>query len=325
MVSMKHKPVLLAAIVFAISAICAHAQQPASADAKPAAPQAVIASQGGISLTFADMDTFAQHIPADKRAGFFNSPTRIDAVIGNLLVQKQLAAEARKAGMDRDPQAAADAEPANDEVLGKAWLQRFRAEVKVPDLGELAREHYMAHKEIYVSAGTLTVKDVSISTESRSEAEAQAIAATVEKKATANPDQFDALVEEYSDAPNKATTHGLLEQVDAPGKYVEAFAAAAKALGKAGDISPVISTPGALHVIKLVERLPSQQLGFDAVKADIIKQQTNEYIDRQVQNHVDELRNQPMTADPEAVASLRTRYGVLPNIPGIKQAPPAGK
>lgn len=323
--SIQRKPALLAAlaVAFAVVAVCTTAQETTSAI--PATPGAVIASQGDVSLTLADMDVFAQRIPADKRTGFFNSPVRIDGVISNLLLQKQLAAEAREAGMDRDPQPAGDAVPVTDEELAKTWMQRFRAGVKVPDLSELAEEEYLAHKENYVAPGKLTVKHVLISTESRSEAEARTIADTVENEAKSHPDQFDELIEKYSDDPDKAVTHGLLEQVGEKGKYVEEFTKAAKALDKVGDISPVISTPGSFHVIKLVERIPDQQSSFAAAKADIRARLSSEFIDKAVKDHVDQLRNRPMTADPALVASLRTRYGSLPAVPDNAHAPVAGK
>ncbi len=290
-------------------------------DVAQAKPGAVIATQGGVSVTFADLDAFAEHIPPAQRPGFFNSPTRIEGVITNLLMQKQLAAEARKAGLDRDPDVTSGSSPATDETLAKLRMEHFRAEVKVPDMSELAKEKYQASTENYLKVGMLTVKDVMISTQSRSPEEAKVIADAVEKEAVAHPEQFDALIEKYSDDPGKSTSQGLLENVGERGKYAPEFAEAAKALTKPGDISPVVSTPADLHVMKLIERTPDLQSSFDEVKDAIVAQLKAEFVDKAVREHTDELRNLAMNADPALVASLRDRYGKVAPIPGAESKP----
>lgn len=316
----QRKLTLLSAFTLAVAAVCVSAQEKVLSP-----PSAVLASQGGESLTLADMDAFANRIPVDKRAGFFNSPVRINGVISNLLLQKQLAAEARTSGMAHSLKGDDNAAPETDEDVAKTWLQSFRANVKVPDLSELAAEEYSAHKENYVTRGKLTVKDVLISAQVRGKTEAMTIADAVETDAKANPDQFDKLVEKYSDDPDKAVTNGVLEQLGEKGKYPQELTKAAKALDKVGDISPVISTPGGFHVMKLVERVPDEQRSFAAAKADIIARLSNEFVENAVKDHVDQLRNRLMTADPDLVASLRTRYGNLQAIPENEHAPVAGK
>lgn len=320
MPSIQRTLILLSVFILAAATVDAAAQ---GAPTPP--PTAVIASQGGVSVTLADVDAFAARMPEGTRPGFFNSPTRIEGVITNLLVQKQLAVEARKAGIQLEPDAAGAATPVTDEALANARMQHFRADLKIPDLDELAQERYVGHKEDYVAPGKLTVKHVLISTTSRSEAEARAIAETVEKEARAHPDQFDALIAKYSDDPAKSTSHGVLEQVGEKGRYVATFVKAAKALVRPGDISPVVRTPLGLHVIELVERMPDQQRSFDAVKTEILARLKSEFVEKAVKEHTDALRNLPMNADRALVASLRTRYGTVPAIPGQNPRAADGK
>jgi peptidyl-prolyl cis-trans isomerase C len=279
-----------------------------------------VASQGGASVTLADIDAFAERIPPEKRQGFFNSPTRIDGVITNLLLQKQLAAEARKAGIQADPEAVKKGPLAEEEALANARMQRFREELKIPDFEALAQEHYLAHKQDFAIPGKLTVKQILVSNKTRTEADARALADKVEQEAKANPGNFDALVQQYSDDPGKATDLGLVNDVAAKGKYVISFVRAAKALARPGDVSPVFRTPYGLQVIQLVERQPDTQQPFEAVKADIIRQLHDQYVENAVKQHGDVLRNQPMTADANLVASLRTRYGEAPT-PAASQTP----
>lgn len=271
-------------------------------------PSTVVAKQGKAIVTLADIDAFADGIPKEQRPGFFNDPTRIENLIGALLLKKQLAAEARETGLDRDPAVQGQIALATDDALSKARTQRFKAELKIPNFDELAKEDYIGHKEKYVVPGKLDVKHVLISTKTRSSEEAKALAATVEKEARAHPDQFDALVEKYSEDPSKEANKGLMQEAGS-NRYMPAFSEAARALKKAGDISPVIETKYGFHVLKLVERTPDKQQTFADVREKIVERLRNEYVDKTVRAHTDGLRNQPIDATPELVASLRSRYG----------------
>ena len=64
-------------------------------------PPGVVAAQNGQQVTLQDMDAYASKIPEKDRAGFFDSPKRIESSIRSILLQKQLAAEAR-AKLDKD-------------------------------------------------------------------------------------------------------------------------------------------------------------------------------------------------------------------------------
>jgi parvulin-like peptidyl-prolyl isomerase len=277
-------------------------------------PSTVVAKQGGAIVTLTDIDAFAQSIPEKDRAGFFDNPQRLESLIGNLLVKRQLATEARQLGLDHDALAQAQIALASDDVLAKARMKQFQADVKVPDLTELAREDYLGHKEKYVVPGKFDVKQILISTKSRSEEQAAKLAATVQQEAKAHPDQFDALVAKYSDDPNKANDGGLVTAAGT-NEYMPALAAAAKALKKTGDISPVVKTAFGFRVIKLIERTPDHQQTFAEAGDKILAHLRSDYIANQVKNHTDILHNEPIDANPDLVASLRTRYGQAPAPP----------
>lgn len=273
------------------------------------APSTILAKQGGAVVTLEDIDAFAARIPEGQRAGFFNSPTRIDGVITNLLLQKQLAAEARKAGLDRDPAVQRQIALTAEEALGNVQLQRFKATLKLPDFSQLAQEDYIAHKKNYLIRGKLEVQHVLISTKTRSEADAKALAQTVAQEAQSHPDQFDALVEKYSDDPSKMSNQGHMENAGDATKYVPEFAATASALKTIGEISPPVKTSFGFHVLKLVARTPDKQRAFADVKAEIIEQLGKEYSEKQIRTYTDTMRNLPLDGNTEMLATLRTRFG----------------
>ncbi len=279
-------------------------------------PSTNVASRGGVTVTLEDVDAFAAKIPPEKRAGFFASPTRIEKAIDNLLMTKQLAAEARAAGLDKDPLIARQAELAADEVLALARRQQFDRDIKVPDLSQLAREEFLAHKDKYIQRGQAVVEHILINTTSRSDAEAQALARTVEQKARAEPGSFEALVEQYSDDPSKVSNHGKLEDAANPKVYDADLVAGVVKLRQAGEISPVVKTTFGYHIIKLLSRSSDVVPTFEQAKPQIIKDLSTAYTDKASRAHSSELAEQPLDLNADLVRSLQTRYA-----PGGAAAP----
>jgi hypothetical protein len=303
-----------------VVAIAAAAETPPPADKLP--PDTVVAQQGTAVVTMADIDAFSQRIEEKQRPGFFDSPKRLESLISNLLTQRQLAAEAEKAGLAKDASVQAQVRLATEDIMGKARLHQLREDMKLPDFTKLAREEYIGHKEKYVTPGQLDVKHILIAADKHSDEEAKALAEQVRKEAAAHPDQFDALVEKYSEDPSKQQNHGLM--TDASGKhYVAAFSSAAMALKVPGEISPVIKTKFGYHVLKLLKRTSDEPLKYEAVREQIIEQLRASYVDTNITKHVDELRNQHMEANAAAVASLRDRYGKVPTPAEAAAAAPA--
>jgi len=123
----------------------------------------------------------------------------------------------------------------------------------------------------------------------------------------AHPEQFDALVEQYSDDPSKEKNHGLI--ADAGGsRMVRPFADAAKKLEKPGEISPIVKTSFGYHVLMLVSRQPSTQKSFADARAELINKLRNNHIANAVEQYTGDLRGKALDASPDLVASLRTRY-----------------
>lgn len=276
-------------------------------------PPGIVAQQGGAQVTMQDIDAYAQRIPESDRAGFFDSPKRIESVIMSLLLQKQLAAEARNAKLDDNDDVKAQVRLAIDDTLARAATEHYRKTLKLPDFEALAQEYYLSHKSEFVLRGAVDVKHVLVSTKDRDDKEAKARIGEVEAAARAHPDQFDALVEKYSDDPSKASNKGLITDA-ASGRTVGPFGDAAKALKKPGDISPVTKTEFGYHVLQLVQRKPDTQRSFADVREGLIEKLRTDYIERQSKDHTNELRGKPLDANPELVAAVRTHF--LP--PGAK-------
>jgi peptidyl-prolyl cis-trans isomerase C len=260
-------------------------------------------------VTLEDLDAFAKGVPDEQRAGFFQSPERIETLLTNLLLQKQLAGEARAQGLDTNPASQRQLALAEEEALSRIRMQQFRADIKLPDFEQLAQEEFLAHREKYVIRGGIDAQHVLIAAKTRSEDDAKSLAEMVQAEAKAQPEQFDALVEKYSDDPSKSGNLGIMKNAGDSNTYLREFAEAASALKTVGEISPVIKTSYGFHVLKLVRRTSDVTPKFAEVKDAIVAKLRSDYVNKQIKTHTDTLRNLPIDANAELVSSLRARYG----------------
>ncbi len=274
-----------------------------------ASPSVVLATQGGARVSLDDIDAFAATIPEEQRAGYFNSPSRIETLVSGLLLQKQLAAEARELGLSADPTVKRQLEQAEDAALGKARMMNFRQTLKVPDLTQRAREEYIANREKYTQPESVRVKHVLIGFEGRDKPAAIALAERVRGEAVAHPASFDQLIKDYSDDPRKLSNHGVVEGAQDPARHPSAWVEAVANLKVPGAVSQPIETKQGLEIVQLVERTPSAVIPFDDVKRQIIAKLSSGFVTTEVQNHTDELRNRPLDVNAELLKTLRSRYG----------------
>ena len=279
-----------------------------------------VVSQGGVTVTLADVDAYMQKIPADKWAGYISSAERIESMLRDLLRTKQLALQARQMKLDQSQQAQNQLVLAQDDVLAKLRFDAFTETIKVPDMSQLAKEEYLSHKDQYLIPAKVTVQHVLISADGRTDAAAKALAEQVRAQALADPSGFDALVTKYSDDKSKAGNHGKMEDATSS-KYVKEFADAAGKLTAKDPISPLVKTRFGYHVLKLIDSTPATQQTFDEVKDKILAGLRTQYISDQRKDFLDQLANQKLTPYPDAIASLHDRYYTGAGVPVEKLLP----
>ena len=106
----------------------------------------------------------------------------------------------------------------------------------------------------------------------------------------------------------KAGNKGIMTGVTKAG-YVASFVDASKALKKPGDISAPVKTKYGYHVIKLVSSTPDKQQTYAEVHDRIVDRLKADFVEKAARKHVDEIKSQHVDANPDLVASLRSRYG----------------
>ena len=245
-------------------------------------------------------------------------------MLRNMLLDKQLASEARELDIDKDPVVRQQVALAVDNALSRARVERFRESLKVPDFTEQAREEYQANKQKYATPKRYDVKHILFDVKSRTPEQAEALARETAEKLKRDPSQFDSLVESLSDDQSKKDNGGLIENA-ASDNFVAPFAEAAAALQNVGEISPPVRTSFGYHLLKLVKTEPEQMQPFDRVSESIVSRLSAEWMEAQIRGHLDGLRNQAMEPKPEVLATLRERYNdpAAVGIPATSATPAA--
>lgn len=274
-----------------------------------ASPDDVLLENSLAKLTRADYEADLERVPPEMRSEFASSPKRLTAMLNNLLLAKTLAAEARRDGIDRDPQLERRIAQEADKVLAQARLRRIEEaagaefDSKREEMLVKAREAYAIDKDKYRVAEEVKASHILFDTSKSSPEEALARAKEVRTKLLAGAD-FATLASEISEDPTAKANGGELGWFG-QGRMDPEFTKAAFALKNAGDISEPVRSRFGYHLIRLEDRRPARQLSFDEVKDRIMADLRGRYVNAQREAKIASIRNDPnMKVDQEAVDGL---------------------
>lgn len=272
-------------------------------------PDDVLLENSLAKLTRADYEADLERVPPEMRSEFASSPKRLTAMLNNLLLAKTLAAEARRDGIDRDPQLERRIAQEADKVLAQARLRRIEEaagaefDSKREEMLVKAREAYAIDKDKYRVAEEVKASHILFDTSKSSPEEALARAKEVRTKLLAGAD-FATLASEISEDPTAKANGGELGWFG-QGRMDPEFTKAAFALKNAGDISEPVRSRFGYHLIRLEDRRPARQLSFDEVKDRIMADLRGRYVNAQREAKIASIRNDPnMKVDQEAVDGL---------------------
>lgn len=257
----------------------------------------VVATRGGATVTMSDVDARMSEIPADKREGFIDSPERIEAMVNQLLLVKQLAAEARREHLENDPEYQSKLALAQERLLAEARVRQLANMPLSGDMTKAAKEMYLAKPERFETGEVSVVRHLIAKTKP----EAEALLARAQKG-----EDFEALVRAESQDRESAAKGGIVEVGPNP-QMIPEIVTAAREMTKPGELRLVESRVGPI-VVQFVERRPNRKLAFEEVKSLLVNEAGIKVRDQQLRGHMDSLSNKPIEADQPTIASLRTRY-----------------
>lgn len=271
----------------------------------------VVQNEKGAKLDLIDIDAHLATIPKEARAGVMNDPDRIDQILNQLLILRTASNEARALGLDQDPVVAREMQIAGERVLFRYRMDKLKADIQFPDFEQQAKERYLAKLSEYMTPERVDVSHILIMPKhDRSEDQQRELAEKLRKKVLKDPSRFAELAKKYSDDEASAGGGGRLNMAPVE-NYVEDFAAATRKMSKEGEISDVVKSSWGFHVIMFHGRDPAKQKPFEDVKDGIIAGLRGDLIRNVQSQYVQDMRSLKIEADPEAIASLRTRYGTV--------------
>jgi len=319
------KSLVGALLALLLSLPCAQAQTPPG--------DTVLVEIGSVKLYKSEYDAELLKLPANIRPGFANSAQRVNDLLTRLIVQKVLAAQAQERKLAEAPANA---------VRVRVEMERMLAQLRVAEIEEQAgrefdarkaqfearaRELYLVERKKYETPERVTASHILFDLRKHSKEEGEKLARDARAKVLAGAD-FNQLAKEISEDPSAAVNAGRIEGF-ARADMDPAFAAAAFALAKPGDVSQPVMSQFGWHVIKLEERKPPGVRSYEEVREVIIADARKKYVDDKRDAVVNGIRgdpsmkiNQPavdalvIRVDPELVKRLTDEATKASPVPG---------
>lgn len=301
---------LLAAALGLIGAASAQTSTPQPAEnSTQHAPDETLAENARARLTRGDYDADIQRVPAASRDAFASDPKRLSAYLTNLLIVKTLAADARQAGLDNDPQLKVRIALEVDRVLADAQLRHLEQlaekefDAKSSDFAVKAKEIYLVDANKFRVPEQISASQIVFDTKKRTPEEALALAQQTRSKLLAGAD-FAATAKEVSDDPLAQKTGGDLGWFGRA-RIDPSVSQAAFDMKNVGDISEPIQSPFGYHLIRLEGRRPAHVRPFEEVKPQIMADLRKRYAEEQRDARTNAIRSDPnLKVNQPAVDSL---------------------
>jgi peptidyl-prolyl cis-trans isomerase C len=269
----------------------------------------VLVENSYAKVTRGDYEAELLRLPPDMRAGFANSGKRVYDLLARVLLTKSLAAEARKAQLDKDPETQRRVALEIDRVEAGLRIAKIEEDAgrafdfRRPQFEARARELYLANRDKYGTPEEVSVSHILFDTKKHTPEEALKLAQEARGKIMGGAD-FNALAKEVSEDPSSLRNGGHIDYFEKK-QMDPAFANAAFALAKPGDVSEPVRSSFGYHLIRLEGRRPASVKTFDQVKESIVSQERAKYINEQREVALAPLKNDPATkVNQDAVDAL---------------------
>jgi peptidyl-prolyl cis-trans isomerase C len=277
-------------------------------------------------VTRGDYEAELLRLPPDVRSGFAVNGKRVYDLLSRLLVTKSLAAQARTAGLEKDPLVQRRLSLEVDRLHAGLQIARIEEaagkafDARRPQLEGRAREIYLTRRDAYKVPEQVAVSHILFDTKKHTKDEALKLAQDARAKILAGAD-FNELAKQLSDDPSAQLNAGRIDYFEKP-KMDPAFAAAAFDIKSVGEVSePVLSSFG-YHLIRLDGRRPAGVRSFDEVKESIMAAERSRYIDEQRELALAPIRNDPETKVRQAeIDALIVKVDVDKAVKAVPQQP----
>lgn len=240
-----------------------------------------------VQIRRSDFENEKKNVPPDQRGALSTNIDQIKKVLERMTQQSALLKQLSAEGFDKKPEIQAELEYAKRQKLLSLYAVELSARVKVPDMEMAARERYQTSQKQLTEPEKISAYHIIVTTQKRSRAEAIARVEEARKRALAGED-FVKLVREYTEDPSARRNDGYLgffpkEQMD------PAFAKAAFAMTKKGEISEVVESQFGFHVIQFQDRVPGRVTPYEEIRAQFIEDAERNYREFEVRKLLNQL------------------------------------
>ena len=272
---------------------------PASYAQAPYDANQVLVENRFARVTRGDYEAELLRLQPELRGGFATNGKRVYDLLSRLLLTKSLAAEARKSGLDKEPEVQPRLALEVDRLHAGLQVARIDDEAgrafdkRRPQLEARARELYLANRAKYRVPEQVAASHILFDTKKHTAEEALRLAQDARAKVLAG-DDFNVLAKQVSEDPSATRNSGHIDFFD-KAQMDPAFADAAFALKNVGDVSEPIQSTFGYHLIRLEGRRPASVRPFDQVKDAILADERAKFIEEQRETALAPMRNDPAT------------------------------
>ena len=270
-------------------------------------PELIFACKGDAVLSQADLDAAFSRIPESDRLMFIRDGAQVDKLVASMMQYELIALDAEREGFAQEPVIERRVRLAARAELASAWMEELTQRAPEADYAAMAYEDYLANPAKYSSSPTIDVSHILISAESRTSGEAEELAGELYARLQDDPEQFNALVMEYSDDPGKIKNGGRYEKVSR-GQMAKPFEDVAFSLQSVGEISEPVETGFGYHIIRLDARQEAVLTPFEDVKGQIMEAMKQKYLADYRLGYLKRLMMEPTVFPNGAVEVMVRRY-----------------
>jgi peptidyl-prolyl cis-trans isomerase C len=235
--------------------VAVSAANPVTAADKSAAQDKPVATVNNIAIPQTRLDL---NLKAAAQQGQADSPELRKQIKEELIDLELIAQEARKTGLDKQPEVTQMIEVTRQQILSNAFAQDYIKNHPIAE--DKLKEIYENQKQVMVGKKEYKVAHILVD----SEKEAQAIVTSLKNKG-----KFEKIAKEKSKDQGSKPQGGELGWTN-PAAFVPPFAEALLKLTK-GQISAPVQTEFGWHIIKLEDVRDFEIPPYDKVKASLEK------------------------------------------------------
>jgi len=270
-----------------------------------------LARVGTQELTAAEMKALLDTQSDEMRQQILANPKQLEEIAKGEAERKALLAEARKAGVEKRPEAAFAIQRAQEQAILDAYLnsritlpQGFPTEDEIASYYAKNKERFLIPEQVELSTIFLLILPAWAGDKAL-EAKIQAEAASISAQARRVGADFGELARRYSQDRPTADRGGVVGWVTAA-QLLPELAKAVLAL-KPGEVSDPIRTQLGYQVIRVNDRKPAVQRTLTSeVRGEVIQILRNEYRIKKVRELTEAaLKQHPISVDGSAVESWR--------------------